>query len=132
MSLPEGESLVVIGLVFCAAVSFLLSGMETGVLALSRLRIRQLRRAGNRKAELLQTYLEKPEDFLWTILVGNTIANIAVLATTGLTLYRVMGDKPAVAVIVFFLAVFAFYTVCELLPKMLFRQFPNRLCLVSV
>jgi CBS domain containing-hemolysin-like protein len=46
---------------------FLLSGMEAGVFALNRLRIRRLARAGNRRAELLHNLLEKPERFLWTI-----------------------------------------------------------------
>jgi Mg2+/Co2+ transporter CorB len=37
--------------VACLAISFLLSGMEAGVLALSRIRIRAQMRAGNRRAE---------------------------------------------------------------------------------
>jgi putative hemolysin len=126
------EAPVILGLLVCAGLSFLLSGMETGVLVLSRLRIRQLCRAGNRRAELLQSYLEKPENFLWTILVGNTLANVTLLAITALSLYQMLGHRPILAVLAFFLAVFAFYTVCELLPKMLFRLYPNRLCLFSV
>jgi len=58
----------------CLAVSFVLSGMEAGVFALSRLRIRQQMRAGKASAKVLHDYLENPENFLWTILVGNTVA----------------------------------------------------------
>src|SRR5579863_9679822 len=63
----------------CMVLSFLFSGMEAGVLALSRLRVRQLMRAGNPRAMILHRYLESPEDFLWTILVGNTLTNLAVV-----------------------------------------------------
>src|SRR2546429_965646 len=57
------------------ALSFFMSGMEAGVFALSLLRIRQWMRAGKLRAKVLHGYLERPEDFLWTILVGNTLAN---------------------------------------------------------
>ena len=64
----------------CVVLSFLFSGMEAGVLALSRVRIRQLMRSGNRNASALLNHLESPENFLWTILVGNTVANFAVVS----------------------------------------------------
>src|SRR5207302_9820640 len=63
----------------CLAVSFLLSGMEAGVFALSRLRVRQQMRAGRGSAKVLHDFLENPENFLWTILVGNTVANFLIL-----------------------------------------------------
>ena len=44
--------------------------MEAGVFTLSRLRIRQQMRAGVPSARVLHAYLEHPENFLWTILVG--------------------------------------------------------------
>src|SRR3954466_15893270 len=64
---------------FCLLLSFVLSGMEAGVFALSRLRIRQQMRSGRRSAQVLHRYLENPENFLWTILVGNTVANFFIL-----------------------------------------------------
>src|SRR6266705_805941 len=63
----------------CLALSFLLSGMESGVFALSRLRVRRQLRAGRRSAKVLHDFLENPENFLWTILVGNTVANFIIL-----------------------------------------------------
>jgi CBS domain containing-hemolysin-like protein len=109
--------------------SFLFSGMEAGVLALSRLRVRQLMRAGNRRAVILHGYLEKPEDFLWTILVGNTLANLAVVGLLAAQLYQWLQNQPIMLTASFLVAVFLFYAFFELLPKMLFRMFPNRLCL---
>lgn len=113
-------------------VSSLLSGMETGVFALSRLRIRHLMRTGNARARALHEYLEKPEDFLWTILVGNTLSNIMVVSIGVWWLFRLLWMWPWALFTALVAGTLLFYTVCELLPKMLFRVHPNRLCLALV
>lgn len=87
-----GDAISLIVLVFSIALSFMFSGMESGVLALNRLRIRHLMREGNRRAAVLNNYLENPEDFLWTILVGNTVANIAIFSIGALQLFDWLGD----------------------------------------
>jgi putative hemolysin len=111
------------------ALSFLLSGMEAGVFALSRLRIRQQMRAGRKSARALHDYLENPENFLWTILVGNTVVNFFILGWIVMELFHALkGHRPGF-VALFIVVVFLFYTFFDLLPKMLFRAFPNRLCL---
>lgn len=116
-------------LVACLFFSFLLSGMEAGVFALNRLRVRRLARAGRPSAKLLNHFLENPEKFLWTILVGNTLANFFIL---GYALsqfhYWFKGDRPLILVL-FGVTVFLFYTLFDLLPKMLFRALPNALSL---
>lgn len=114
---------------FCLVLSFLFSGMEAGVLALSRLRIRQLMRAGSPSARVLHEYLESPEDFLWTILVGNTLANLIAVSLAVRLLYHWLSRWPALLFISYLAVIFLFYAFCELLPKMLFRMFPNRLSL---
>jgi len=113
----------------CLALSFLLSGMEAGVFALSRMRVRQQMRAGRRSAAVLHGYLENPENFLWTILVGNTLANFIIL---GMVLVFLDGELPGEHLwfaVVFLVIVFLFYTLFDLLPKMIFRLYPNRLCI---
>jgi len=109
-------------------VSFVLSGMEAGVFALSRLRIRQQMRAGKSSARVLHDYLENPENFLWTILVGNTVANFLILGWIVSALHEAFRNQRVWFVVVFSLIVFLFYTLFDLLPKMLFRIYPNRLC----
>ncbi len=116
-------------LAFCAALSFMLSGMEAGVFALSRVRVRQQMRAGRSSARLLHRWLENPENFLWTIFVGNTLVNFIVLWRLFALLYAWLHDLRWLFAIAFVAAVFLFFALLDLLPKMLFRQFPNRLCL---
>lgn len=121
--------LAFIVLLGCLAASFLMSGMEAGVLALSRLRVRQWVRQGNRRARVLNHFLERPENFLWTILVGNTLANFVVACVLVSGLYGKLGKYPWLFAVVLLVLFFVFYMFCDLLPKILFRQFPNRLCL---
>lgn len=103
--------------------------MEAGVFALSRLRIRQQMRAGKRRAALLHGYLEDPENFLWTILIGNTLTTFLAFSMIVLALYDRWGKRPALFTLGFLMVAFLFYALCDLLPKMLFQVFPTRLCL---
>src|SRR3954454_5206298 len=99
------------------ALSFLFSGMEAGVFALSRLRIRQQMRAGNPRAAVLHGYLERPEDFLWTIMVGNTMANFAALSLISVALQGWLGEHAALFALALLGAALSFYALFELLPK---------------
>jgi putative hemolysin len=123
------NTIIAIILVPCLLLSFLLSGMEAGVFALNRLRIRRLARAGRRSAKFLNYFLENPEKFLWTILVGNTLANFFILGVALEKIHEEFRDNRVWVVILFAVAVFLFYTLFDLLPKMLFRAMPNSLCL---
>jgi CBS domain containing-hemolysin-like protein len=116
-------------LALCFGASFLLSGMEAGVFALNQLRIRRLARNGKRSAQILNGFLEKPERFLWTILVGNTLANFLILGWVLAELQGWLQGRNALLVVIFSVLVFLFYTYFDLLPKMVFRAHPNSLCL---
>jgi putative hemolysin len=97
---------------------------------LSRLRVRQQARSGRRSAQVLFGFLENPENFLWTILVGNTVANLCILGWLVALLHRTLRAQPVWLAVILFFAVFLFYSLFDLLPKMLFRTYPNRLCLL--
>jgi len=120
--------LVLIG---CLGPSFLLSGMEAGVFALNRLRVRRLARLGHPSAKLLHGFLENQERFLWTILVGNTLANFLILGLIVVELHQYFLGQHVRDVTIFAVAVFLFYALFDLLPKMLFRAYPNQLCLTA-
>ncbi len=115
----------------CLLLSFFLSGMETGIVELSRLRVRRMTREGNVRARRLQRFLDDPEDCLWTILAGNTLANFlaVLLALLGLRDMAMLDERSVGFWVLFGIGGLVFYAICELLPKMLFRQFPVHLCL---
>ncbi len=118
---------IFIGVSLAFAIFF--SGMEAGVFALSRVRIRRLVRSGNANAKRLIRYLDEPEEFLWTILAGNTLANFGVASLVVIGSKDWLREHPVLFALGFFAGTILFYALCELLPKMLFRLYPNRLCL---
>ena len=120
-------TILILGL--CLLLSFLLSGMEAGLFTLNRLRLRRFARAGNSRARTLNTFLEHPEKFLWTILVGNTLVNFLFLGWAIALIHGHFQGSPLLIILSIGTVVFVFYTICDLLPKMLFRAYPNRLCL---
>lgn len=126
----ETKLFILLGLMGCLTLSFVLSGMEAGVFALSRLRIRQQMRAGNAAARVLHQFLENPENFLWTIVVGNTLVNFVVIGWFFSVLHGQVALQSGWFALWFVLVVFVFYTFFDLLPKMVFRTYPNRLCLL--
>jgi CBS domain containing-hemolysin-like protein len=121
--------LLFIVLPFCLATSFLCSGMEAGIFTLGRWRIAQQMRAGQQRAARLYAYLQNTENFLWTILVANTLALFFAMWIIAVALIRSFAEKPFVFWVSYLAAAFVFYAFCDLLPKTLFRKFPNRLCL---
>jgi putative hemolysin len=125
-----GKTIIWVLFGVCLVLSFVFSGMEAGVFALSRLRIRQQMRAGRASARVLYHFLENSENFLWTILVGNTVVNFLILGWMIAVLHEAFGQHQVWFVVVFSGIVFLFYAFFDLLPKMLFRMYPNRLCML--
>jgi magnesium and cobalt exporter, CNNM family len=123
------DALLLIIFLASLALAFILSGMEAGVFSLSRWRIRHQMRSGNRRARVLHGYLENPDEFLWTILVGNTVASVIAVSLTALFFYERLNRWPALLIAALAASVLLFYAFFELLPKTIFRAFPNRLCM---
>ena len=127
----------------CAGVSFFLSGLETGLVEISRLRLRRMAREGNVKASQLLRYLDEPENTLWTILVGNTVANVylALVGLYGLAQFLNVQDlaqllkltsRAGIFWALYLSACLLFYSFCELLAKMLFRQYATHLSVMLI
>ncbi len=112
-----------------AGLSFLMSGMEAGVLSLNRLRLRRLKRHGNKRAARLLEYLDDPENFLWTIMVGNTLANLTLFTLLVMLCMEWFPDRFWVQAGALAGLIFLLFAFLDLLPKVLFRRMPNRLCL---
>ena len=69
-----------LALVLCLGAVFFLSGMEAGVFALSRMRVRQQMRAGRRFGEGAARLSRESGKLSLDDLVGNTVANFSFLA----------------------------------------------------
>jgi len=115
----------------CLATSFVCAGMEAGVFTLGRWRIAQQMRDGKPQAARLYAYLQNAENFLWTILVGNIITLFFAMWILAVALMAALPGRNWAFWGAFAAAAFMVYAFCDLLPKTLFRKFPNRLCLAA-
>jgi putative hemolysin len=105
------------------SLSAVLSGAETGMYLINRLRLRVRAESGHdRGARMLQREIERPNRILATLLIGNNTANYmgslgisAIVASSGLSDWKVIVINAAVLTPVFF--VFG-----ETLPKEVFRS----------
>lgn len=109
----------------CLVGSFFFSGFETGMLALNRVRLRALVRKKSHRATILARYQEKPERYLATSLVGNTIVNT--IAATLVAFVLLQHWPKWGGLLAFVITTCVLFVLCELVPKSLFRLFPTRL-----
>ena len=113
--------LLLIGLVL----SFLLSGMESAVMSISRVRVRHAADEGDEKAAKLLPLLNDREGLLGAVTVANHIANVSAF---GLIIWRLVKSMGTSGYTVgFLLALPVFIVGLEVLPKTLFRRYPYRL-----
>lgn len=111
-------------LILSLVLSFLLSGMESAVLSVSRVRVRHAAEEGDEKAVRLLPLLQDRESLLGAVTVANHIANVSAFGVIIWQLAKVLGHWGYA--VGFLLALPVFIVVLEVLPKTLFRRFPFR------
>lgn len=103
--------------------SFLLSGMESAVLSVSRVRVRHAANEDTRAARLLPL-LEDREGLLGCVTVANHMMNVTAF---GLIIWRLVRNFGTWGYVIgFLLALPIFIVGLEVLPKNLFRRYPYR------
>jgi Mg2+/Co2+ transporter CorB len=105
------------------------SGSETSMMAINRYRLNSLVRKGNRSAKLVNRLLGKVDKLLGSILLGNTLLNVASAAVTNIIILRLFGQND-LAILAGTLAVtFALLVFSEILPKIIAASYPERVAL---
>ncbi len=107
--------------------SGLFSGSETGFYRVARMRLLLDGLSGDRTSRQLLRLTNHPALFVATTLVGNNVANYITSLALVLAAQQLFRDNrfaESVAPLILSPAVFVY---CELLPKQLFLQAPNRL-----
>jgi CBS domain containing-hemolysin-like protein len=105
-----------------AGVSFFFALAETALFSLSKWQARQLAEREARIGQIVQRLLAEPQDLLATMVLGNTFASAAILATSLWMAFN--GRWPLVATIVGMLVLILIG--CEVLPKTLAVRKPER------
>ncbi|WP_313894198.1 hemolysin family protein [Psychrobacillus sp.] len=107
-------------------VSFFLSGSETALMTVNRTKVQLRAEQGEKAAEKLLAQLSKPDRMIIAILVGNTIANIA-LAVLLILVASHYGWHIgwSVTVLTTFIILF-----CEVLPKTIAATFAEKIVFI--
>ena len=106
------------------ALSFALSGLESAVLAVSRVRVRHAAGAGDRRAARLLPLLEDRDALLGAITVANHVVNLFAFLIIASKLVKISGGQGYLTA--FAVALPVFLIGLEILPKKLFRRYPFR------
>jgi putative hemolysin len=118
--------LLLLMLLFFLSLSFFFSGIETGIVSLDRLKLEKDAKHSLHKKRLLH-FIESPDRFFGTTLVGNNIVNIVIASLTTYLLQeklpnQVIDPKISSLAMAGIILVFG-----EMLPKAIFRDYSNKL-----
>lgn len=116
-----GAQLVLI--LFCVAGSAFFAGLETGVIAVNRLRLRHLVQHRVPGARILEDFLRRPDILLGTTLIGTNLCHVAV-AVLAASMAEHWG-VPGAAAIAGVLATIVLLIFGEYIPKAWFQGFPS-------
>ena len=124
---PPHIILLLVSLLALFLLSMFFSSAETAFLSLNKLKLRFLRERNNRAAARAEKILQNKQRFLSTILIGNSIVNIAISVVLTAAALRIFGDSGlgiAVAAGTVLLLIFG-----EILPKSIALVYPDALSL---
>lgn len=123
----NSDTLIALGGIFVLIlVSAFFSGSETALTAASKARIKQLQKK-NSRAKTVGELLDKPEQLIGAILLGNNLVNIlasAIATSFFINLFGATGVVYATLIMTFLILIFA-----EVLPKTYALQNPEKLAL---
>ena len=107
-------------IIICLIASFVLSGLESALLSISRVQLRHQAKDGNRKARRLEKLLERRQQLLISILILNTATNLVAFALLTRLTVDTFGRWGYLAAFLLSLPVYLIWI--ELLPKSVFKN----------
>ncbi len=126
----EGDGIsLVIALLFLVVMSAYFSATETAFTGLNKIRLKNMVKEGNTKAQTVLDLAEDYDKLLSTILIGNNVVNIsnASIATVLFTMW--LGDSGVtVSTIVMTVIILIFG---EVSPKSVAKQYPEKIAMLS-
>ena len=107
------------------------SGSETSMMAINRHRLNHLVRKGNKSAKLTAELLGKVDKLLGSILLGNTLLNVAAATLTEIIILRLFGHNELAMLIGTLVIAFVILVFSEIMPKVIAASHPERIALPS-
>jgi len=128
--LLDQPDLTALVLVLSLVGSAFFSGCETGLMSASRVRLRRLAAGGDQRVARLQGWRDRLDDAILTCLIGTNLCNVLASAVTTAVFLALLGPRGEIVAIVVASLVLVIFG--EILPKILYREYPERLTLVSL
>ena len=99
------------------------------MMAINRYRLNSLIRKGNRSAKLVNKLLGKIDKLLGSILLGNTLLNVAAAAVTNIIILRLFGQDDLAILLGTLALTFVLLVFSEIMPKIIAASYPERIAL---
>lgn len=125
--IPTGILFVMLAVLIFLSAYF--SSSETGMMSVNRYRLKHLEKEGHKGAKRVSTLLERPDQLIGLILIGNNLVNIAASAIAtviGMRLYGDYGIMIATIALTLVILVFA-----EVTPKTVAALHPEKVAFPS-
>jgi Mg2+/Co2+ transporter CorB len=108
------------------------SASETSMMAINRYRLNHLIRKGNNSAKLTARLLAQTDKLLGSILLGNTLLNVAAATLAEIIVLRLFGHDNSTALLMGSLTItFAILVFSEIMPKVVAASHAERVALPS-
>lgn len=119
---------ITVGIIIMLVVlSFLFSGTETGMTAVSRARLHTLAESGDKRAVLVERLVEQKDRLVGALLIGNNLVNIAASALATSMLLQLFGEAGVVYATIAMTVTLVIFS--EILPKSWALSRPERFAL---
>ncbi|MCV0394478.1 MAG: HlyC/CorC family transporter [Rhizobiaceae bacterium] len=114
-------------ILFLIILSFLFSGTETGMTAVSRARLHSLASSGDRRASIVERLTERKDRLVGALLIGNNLVNILASALATSVLLTIFGEAGVIYATVAMTVTLVIFS--EILPKSLALWRPEKFAL---
>ncbi|RBW50578.1 HlyC/CorC family transporter [Marinobacter sp. F3R11] len=115
-------SIILVGLIMLSA---FFSSSETGMMSLNRYRLKHMAKTGHKGAKRAQGLLQRTDQLIGIILIGNNFVNILASSIATVIAIRIWGDAGiAVATLLLTIVILIF---AEVTPKTLAALFPEKI-----
>lgn len=111
-------------LIFLVLLSAFFSSSETALMSINRYRLKHKARMKKHSAVLIMKLLKRPDRLLGTILIGNTVANIAASSIATLLAVNFWGDSAVLIVTIVLTLIILIFS--EVAPKTLAAIYPDK------
>ncbi len=128
MYISAAAILILLGVLTFLSAFF--SASETAHIALSKIRLKNMIKKGIKKASIVQKLILNLDTFIPTILVGNNLVNTAISAIVTVLFVHKFGTNWGV-IISTFVTTFFLLILCEITPKTLSTQRPDKYALLT-